>query len=116
MFVKENRMKEIQHIIRSIDRDRNGYVTRNELDDILKEVYPELRKKDLMRLIKPFCSVSNKILVDYGRFKSFVNDMVLSVSKPEHSKKNEGLIAAGKTSSKDRIPPGTVVHVKDLLK
>ena len=56
-------MKEIQHIIRSIDRDRNGYVTRNELDDILKEVYPELRKKDLMRLIKPFCSVSNKILV-----------------------------------------------------
>lgn len=83
LFVKENRMKEIQHIIRSIDRDRNGYVTRNELDDILKEVYPELRKKDLMRLIKPFCSVSNKILVDYGRFKSFVNDLVLSVSKPD---------------------------------
>lgn len=109
-------MKEIQHIIRSIDRDRNGYVTRNELDDILKEVYPELRKKDLMRLIKPFCSVLNKILVDYGRFKSFVNDLVLSVSKPEHSTKNESLIAAGKTSSKGRIPPGTVVHVKDLLK
>jgi len=26
-FVRENRMKEIQHMIRSIDRDRNGYVT-----------------------------------------------------------------------------------------
>jgi len=85
LFVKENRMKDIQHIIRSIDRDRNGYVTRNELDDILKEVYPDLRNKDLMRLIKPFCSVSNKILVDYGRFKSFVNDLVLAVKKPDHS-------------------------------
>ena len=80
-FVKENRMKDIQQMIRSIDRDRNGYVTQTELDDILKEVYPDLINKDLIRLIKPFCSVSNKILVDYGRFKSFVNDLVFSVTK-----------------------------------
>lgn len=60
-------------MIRSIDNDRNGYITSSELDDILKEVYPDLKNKDLKRLIKPFCSVSNKILVDYGRFKSFVN-------------------------------------------
>lgn len=45
LFVKDNRMKDIQQIIRSIDRDRNGYVTQTELDDILKEVYPELRNK-----------------------------------------------------------------------
>lgn len=78
LFVRDNRMKEIQQMIRTIDHDRNGYVTQTELDDIIKEVYPETRTKDLKRLIKPFCSVSNKILVDYGRFNSFVNDLVLS--------------------------------------
>jgi Ca2+-binding EF-hand superfamily protein len=49
-------MNDISQIIRGIDKDRNGYITRNELDDILKEVYPELKTKDLMRIIAPFTS------------------------------------------------------------
>jgi len=39
-------------MIRSIDKDRNGYITSSELDDILKEVYPDLKNKDLKRLIR----------------------------------------------------------------
>lgn len=87
-------------MIRSIDKDRNGYITSSELDDILKEVYPDLKNKDLKRLIKPFCSVSNKILVDYGRFKSFVNDLILQVTKNTGNGSLDRQLEAGK-SSKD---------------
>jgi len=40
-FKEDNRISKIMLMIRSIDRDRNGYVTTTEMDDILKEVYPE---------------------------------------------------------------------------
>jgi len=63
-------------------------------------VYPDLKNKDLKRLIKPFCSVSNKILVDYGRFKSFVNDLILQVTKNTGNGSLDSKLAAGK-SSKD---------------
>jgi Ca2+-binding EF-hand superfamily protein len=44
---------QIFNIIRTIDRDNNGYVTVTELDDIIKIVYPEAFKdKDLSALIK----------------------------------------------------------------
>jgi len=35
----ENKMKEVMLTIKTIDKDHNGYVTRNELDDILKLTY-----------------------------------------------------------------------------
>ena len=42
-FIKElmkvNRLKEVFHTIGQIDKDHNGYVTRNEMDDILKLYY-----------------------------------------------------------------------------
>lgn len=115
-FVKENRMKDIQQMIRSIDRDRNGYVTQTELDDIVKEVYPELRNKDLKRIIKPFCSVSNKILVDYGRFKSFVNDLIQSITKDNNQTQIERMVAAGKSSKDINAAAGSVVQVKNLFR
>ena len=34
-----NKLKEIMLTIREIDKDHNGYVTRTELDDILKLYY-----------------------------------------------------------------------------
>ena len=52
-------------MIQEIDKQRNGYVTDRELDDILKIVFPELVKYDLMPIIKPFCSHQNKVLADY---------------------------------------------------
>jgi Ca2+-binding EF-hand superfamily protein len=35
-LIKNNRLKEVFHTIGQIDKDHNGYVTRNEMDDILK--------------------------------------------------------------------------------
>lgn len=37
--------------IRQIDKDHNGYVTRNELDDILKLYFEEFLNKDLDMII-----------------------------------------------------------------
>jgi Ca2+-binding EF-hand superfamily protein len=35
-------------VVKSIDKDRNGFVTCQELDDIVKMVYPELQNKELL--------------------------------------------------------------------
>lgn len=60
-------------MIRGIDKDRNGYVTTNEMDDILKEAYPEkLNNKDLKPFLKLFTSIANPILLDYSKFRDTV--------------------------------------------
>ena len=46
----KDRLSKVWLIIRHIDKQRNGYVTNTELDDILKEVYPELMNYDLSPL------------------------------------------------------------------
>lgn len=62
-------MKQVHIAIRSIDKDHNGFVTRTELDDIMKQYYPkELGDKDLHNIINKFCCISNKILIDYKQF------------------------------------------------
>ena len=56
--------------IRSIDRDKNGYITNQELEDILKLHYPEkLKQYDLKPLFKSFASLSNRLLISYSQFK-----------------------------------------------
>ena len=48
LFVNDSKMDELAFTIRSIDRDHNGYVTWNEMEDILKILYPEeLKGKNL---------------------------------------------------------------------
>ncbi len=45
-------------MIKQIDDDQNGYVTFNELDDILKIMYPkDLNDKDLKNIIQKFASI-----------------------------------------------------------
>ena len=59
--------------IKQIDKDHNGYVTRNELDDIIKNNYPkELEDKNIMQIINKFGSIQNKILIDYKAFKTWL--------------------------------------------
>ena len=59
--------------IKQIDKDHNGYVTRPELDDIMKMLYPnELANKDIIPIIKKFSSIQNKILIDYKSFMNWV--------------------------------------------
>jgi hypothetical protein len=67
------KLKEIMLTIREIDKDHNGYVTRTELDDILKLYYKEhFADKDLFPIINKFSSISNKILIDYRAFKDYI--------------------------------------------
>ena len=73
IMFKNNKLAEMFRIIYSIDQSRNGFVTQTELDDILKILYKdELADKDLKPLIKPFCCISNKILVDYKKFRDYI--------------------------------------------
>jgi Ca2+-binding EF-hand superfamily protein len=59
--------------IKEIDKDHNGYVTKTELEDILKLKYPEhFENKDLIPIIKKFSSIQNRILIDYKGFRDWV--------------------------------------------
>jgi len=59
--------------IKSIDAQRNGFVTKNELDDIIKQLYKEeLGDKDIGPFIGKFSSLQNKILIDYRSFKDWL--------------------------------------------
>lgn len=70
---EENRMSKIMLMIRGIDKERNGYVTTNEMDDILKEAYPDkLASKDLKQILKGFTSIQNPILLDYTKFRDAI--------------------------------------------
>ena len=59
--------------IKEIDKDNNGYVTNQELDDIFKMHYErELTSKDLKTLFKPFASIQNRILIDYKKLRDHI--------------------------------------------
>lgn len=59
--------------IKEIDKDNNGYVTNQELDDIMKMVYPdEFGDKDLKRLFNKFASIQNKILINYKSLRDYI--------------------------------------------
>ena len=50
-------MHGIMVTVRSIDKDNNGYVTRVELDDILKMFYMEFQDQDLTEILEQFSSL-----------------------------------------------------------
>ncbi len=57
-------------LIKSIDKDKNGYVTVTELEDIIKINFKDqLGDKDILPFIKKFRSIQNKILVDYRKMR-----------------------------------------------
>lgn len=69
---KNNKLKEIMFFISQID-NHTGCVTKNELDDIIKKMYPEqLRDKNLIPIISMFSSSQNKILIDYKSFRDWI--------------------------------------------
>jgi Ca2+-binding EF-hand superfamily protein len=62
-------------MILDIDREANGYITMTELDDILKILYPkQLGDKRLKPILRPFCSSANRVLIDYKKFKKFIEN------------------------------------------
>jgi hypothetical protein len=60
--------------IKKIDKDSNGFVSIEELDEIFREWYPlEMEGKTLNRYLKKiYGSVSNKNLINYKQIKSEV--------------------------------------------
>ena len=61
------------NIIREIDKDRNGYVTSNELTDIIKMIYPkDLKAAIIEPIFKKFASSANQILIDYKQFRDWL--------------------------------------------
>ena len=66
LLAKEDKLANVLKCIREIDKESNGYVTIQELDDIFKVVYPEaLADKDIKRLFRRFSSIQNTLLIDY---------------------------------------------------
>lgn len=54
----DNKIKEIVRTIYEIDKQRNGYITTTELDDILKLNYKEkLANKDLRLMMRKYASI-----------------------------------------------------------
>ena len=88
-MLQKDRLKEIALAIRHIDPDKNGFVTQQELDDIFRENYrEEMEGKHIFDLIKDFRSMSNKILVDYGKFKKWIFTIYRDAKK-ERDNKND---------------------------
>ena len=73
LFLAENKVAEFMRYCREIDPDKNGAITVVEIDDILRLLYPEqLEGRDLSDVYEPFCSVNNKILLDYKAFRDML--------------------------------------------
>ena len=54
-FRDEHKLAELMRVIGEIDKDRNGYVTNAELDDILKMLFPStLANKNLRPVLVPY--------------------------------------------------------------
>lgn len=73
VFANDNRIMKVMTMIRYIDKEKNGCVTTSEMDDILKEVYPDqFRGRDYKQVLKAFTAIQNPILLDYNKLKDFV--------------------------------------------
>jgi hypothetical protein len=59
-------------MVKGIDKFHTGFVTQTELDDIVKIVNPDLKMRDLKKIISPFCAVQNRILVMYRKFFEYI--------------------------------------------
>lgn len=70
VFAKQNYLIKILNTIRTIDRDKNGFVTNQELEDILKLFYKtQLGHYDLKPVLKKFACEQNRLLINYTKFK-----------------------------------------------
>lgn len=82
-------MYELWKDTRKQDRDSNGFLTLSELNTTFQKFYPKLRGKSLFKVFKPFTSIQNKSLVDYKRFKEYVESRISAYSEVENPKKNK---------------------------
>ena len=92
------KLHKVMLTIRQIDKDHNGYVTRNELDDILKIHFEGLLHKDFDGLLNQFSSIQNRILIDYMRFIEWVKRIISTKEKSISQSKKSSLLGSNALS------------------
>ena len=76
-----NKLKEISLAFKEIDPERTGMITSTEMDDIFRHFYPdEFKDKHVFEFVKPFEVISNKILIEYSKMRSW---LVLELKKTQ---------------------------------
>lgn len=84
----DNKIKEVVRTIYEIDKQRNGYITTTELDDILKLNYKEkLANKDLRLMMRKYASIQNRVLVDYKAFRDSILSQLRALGEQEFNDK-----------------------------
>ena len=78
VLAQKNIMTQISRIVRSIDRENNGFVTREELDDIFKSFFPELGTRKLISLFDKYSDPIIKVLISYKKVLIDLNKDVLA--------------------------------------
>ena len=75
-------LREVIKTIKSIDVDKNGYVTFLELTNCFKNHFEnELYGKSLVKILKPFWAIQNKILINYNQFLDHIKEKIKSYHK-----------------------------------
>jgi len=110
--------------IRKQDRDSNGFLTLSELSSTFQSFYPKLEGKSLFKIFKPFTSIQNKQLVDYKKFKEYIEDRIMAYTpqspvrspyKPEMSRNN--YIREAQTMHQKNLPSlGREVRSPSMLR
>jgi hypothetical protein len=68
IMMDKDKVKQLVQTVKSIDKCHTGFVTKTELDDIIKLLAPAIKNRDLNLIYRPFCAVQNRILVEYKKF------------------------------------------------
>lgn len=64
--------------VRNIDKDSNGFLLVQELEEVFHDQFPtELEGKSLRNFFHRFVSVQNKTLVDYRKIKGMMNEKIM---------------------------------------
>lgn len=75
-------------IKKSLDRENNGFLTYDELEEVFKEWFPlELEGKSLKRYFSKHMSVQNKQLINYKEIKKTINELIMQADKAEHQRR-----------------------------
>ena len=59
--------------VKKNDVDSNGFLTIDELNTLFAQVYPELNGKSLFKILRPFCSIQNRSLINYKKVKEYLD-------------------------------------------